>query len=324
MLPFKENHMFHAVLNAIAPIFIVLGLGYFCGYRNIADNRNVSVLNVFVMRFALPTALFTATWHTPVTGFVTKIPLIVVLVLAMWILWGLTYFIARKTFDKEPAKAAVYALTISLPNYAALGVPILSETIQGTSSDIALNVAIAIACGSIFLSPLTLMVLEKETKAEFKDVPMTSLIGPLLIKALKNPIVLWPILGTIFSCFGTTMPPLLTHALAPLAAAAGGGALFLTGLIVSARKLKINGAVILGFILKNLIQPVLAYLIAAAFGLPAMLLAACVFLIALATGFFGVMFGNGFGVQDEDSEGALLLSTILFAITMPLFMYFFI
>lgn len=315
--------MFHAIINAIAPIFLVLGLGYFCGYRKIADNKNVSVLNVFVMRFALPTALFTATWHTPIAGFVSKLPLIAILVLAMWLLWALTYYIARRYFNKPPAQAAIYALTISLPNYAALGVPILSETIQGaSSSDIALNVAISIACGSIFLSPLTLMVLEKETKPEYKNASMGSLIVPLLIKAFKNPIVLWPILGTIFSCFGTTMPALLTHALSPLAAAAGGGALFLTGLIVSARRLKVNSAVLVGFGLKNLVQPIIAYAIAVAFGLPATLLAASVFLIALATGFFGVMFGNGFGVQDEDSEGTLLLSTILFALTMPLFMYF--
>lgn len=313
--------MFHAVLNAIAPIFVVLGLGYFCGYRKIADNKNVSVLNVFVMRFALPTALFTATWHTPVDGFIAKLPLIAILVLVMWVLWAFTFYIARTVFNKEPAQAAIYALTISLPNYAALGMPILNETISNaSSSDIALNVAISIACGSIFLSPLTLMVLEKETKAEFKDASMGSLVVPLLLKALKNPIVLWPILGTIFSCFGTTMPDLLTHALKPLAAAAGGGALFLTGLIVSARKLKINTAVIVGFALKNLVQPAIAYAIALAFGLPATLLAASVFLIALATGFFGVMFGNGFGVQDEDSEGTLLLSTILFAVTMPLVM----
>ncbi|MGO1296531.1 MAG: AEC family transporter [Vibrio sp.] len=279
--------MFHAIINAIAPIFLVLGLGYFCGYRKIADNKNVSVLNVFVMRFALPTALFTATWHTPIAGFVSKLPLIAILVLAMWLLWALTYYIARRYFNKPPAQ-----------------------------------VAISIACGSIFLSPLTLMVLEKETKPEYKNASMGSLIVPLLIKAFKNPIVLWPILGTIFSCFGTTMPALLTHALSPLAAAAGGGALFLTGLIVSARRLKVNSAVLVGFGLKNLVQPIIAYAIAVAFGLPATLLAASVFLIALATGFFGVMFGNGFGVQDEDSEGTLLLSTILFALTMPLFMYF--
>lgn len=314
--------MFQSVLNAIAPIFMVLALGYICGYRKVADNKNVAVLNVFVMRFALPCALFTATWHTPLAGFIQEMPLIVVLVLAMWVLWGFTYYVARKVFNKEPAQAAIYALTISLPNYAALGAPILSSAMP-EGYNVALNVAIAIACGSIFLSPLTLMVLEKETKEEFKNSSMGSLLVPLLVKAFKNPIVLWPIIGTLLSCFGTTMPDLLTNALKPLAMSAGGGALFLTGLILSARRLKVTSAVIFGFVLKNLIQPMIAFGIAAAFGLPATIIAASVFLVALATGFFGVMFGNGFGVQDEDSEGALLLSTILFAVTIPVFMYFF-
>lgn len=313
--------MFQAILNAIAPIFVVLGLGYYCGFKNIADNKNVSVLNVFVMRFALPSALFTATWHTPLSGFIHELPLIIVLVLAMWILWGFTYYLARNVFGKSPAQAAVYALTISLPNYAALGAPILNSAMPGDHG-VMLNVAISIACGSIFLSPLTLMVLEKETKEEYKNSSMGSLVLPLLIKALKNPIVMWPIIGTLLSCFGTTMPEILTHSLAPLAAAGGGGALFLTGLILSARRLKVTPAVITGFVLKNLVQPAIAFGIALAFGLPATIMAASVFLIALATGFFGVMFGNGFGVQDEDAEGALLLSTILFAVTIPVFMYF--
>ncbi|MEI8631966.1 hypothetical protein P4S72_07465 [Vibrio sp. PP-XX7] len=67
------------------------------------------------MRFALPISLFTATWHTPISGFMSEIPLIIVLVLAMWVLWGITYYVARNVFHKEPAKAAIYALTISLP-----------------------------------------------------------------------------------------------------------------------------------------------------------------------------------------------------------------
>lgn len=73
-------------------------------------------------------------------------------------------------------------MIISFPNYAALGAPILSSAMPA-GYNFALNVAIAIACGSIFLSPVILMVLEKETKAEFKDVSMGSLQVPLLFKA---------------------------------------------------------------------------------------------------------------------------------------------
>ncbi|MFV8458360.1 AEC family transporter [Vibrio owensii] len=76
--------MSQAVINALAPILMVLTLGYVCDFLKVDDNKNIAVLNVFVMRFALPSALFTATWHTPLAGFIQEMPLVTVLVLAMW------------------------------------------------------------------------------------------------------------------------------------------------------------------------------------------------------------------------------------------------
>ena len=311
--------MLDTILNAIAPVFMVLGLGYFCGWKKIADNKDVEVLNVFVMRFAIPFSLFTTTWHTPVAKFLTEMPLILVLSTSMVILWFFSYFIARKVFKKDPAPASIYAQTIAAPNYAAMGIPILAAAL-GPGHPASLHVAIALACGSIFLAPLTLMVLQKESKEEYKDSSMSSLLFPLLISSLKNPIVFWPILGTVLSISGTTMPDILTQSLKPLAIAGGGSALFLTGLIVSARSLKLTSAVSVGFVLKNLIHPFLAFGIATALGLPATLVASSVLLSALAPGFFGVMFGDGLDVHDADSEGTLLLGTVLFVLTIPIFM----
>jgi malonate transporter len=45
-------------LNALAPIFAVMGLGYFAGWIRDVDNRNVTELNALVMVFALPASLF--------------------------------------------------------------------------------------------------------------------------------------------------------------------------------------------------------------------------------------------------------------------------
>jgi malonate transporter len=44
-----------------------------------------------------------------------------------------------------------------------------------------------------------------------------------------------------------------------------------------------------------------------------------ILLIALSAGFFGVVFGNRYGVQSPDAEGALLVSTGAFVVTIPLF-----
>jgi len=42
-------------------------------------------------------------------------------------------------------------------------------------------------------------------------------------------------------------------------------------------------------------------------------------MIALSAGFFGVVFGNRFGVQSPDAEAVLLLSSILCILSLPLF-----
>jgi len=52
--------MAYVIIKALAPIFIIMLLGFVAGKRGMVDNKNVSLLNIFVMDFALPAALFSA------------------------------------------------------------------------------------------------------------------------------------------------------------------------------------------------------------------------------------------------------------------------
>lgn len=54
-----------------------------------------------------------------------------VLTLAMWITYAAIYFLATGVFKKSPQDAAVLTLTVALPNYAALGLPILGSVLGG-------------------------------------------------------------------------------------------------------------------------------------------------------------------------------------------------
>ena len=53
-------------------------------------------------------------------------PLVLVLTGAMWITYAAIYFLATRVFKRSPQDAAVLTLTVALPNYAALGLPIPS------------------------------------------------------------------------------------------------------------------------------------------------------------------------------------------------------
>lgn len=153
--------MTYVIVHALAPIFIIMLLGFWAGKAKMVDNKNVSLLNIFVMDFALPATLFSATVQTPWTGILAQSPLILVLTLAMWITYAAIYFLATTVFKKSPQDAAVLTLTVALPNYAALGLPILGSVL-GEGATTSLSVAVSIACGSVLMTPFCLLILERE------------------------------------------------------------------------------------------------------------------------------------------------------------------
>lgn len=316
--------MGYFILKALAPIFVILALGYWAGKAKLVDNANVAILNIFLMDFALPGGLFLATVQTPWAGIVKQVPLVAVLTLSMWVVYAIVYFVSAKVCRKPLGDTAVLSLTVALPNYAALGLPILNGVL-GESATTSLNVAIAIACGSVLMTPICLMMLEaaKAQASGAPRLPMTSALPRLMWASMKKPLVFGPILGVIGSALlgaaDLKAPELLLVAFKPLGAASLAAALFLTGVILSARKLKINGVVVFSAVLKNLVQPFIAWGIALAFGLDPAIVVAGVLLVALSAGFFGVVFGNRYGIQSPDGEGALLVSTAAFIVTIPLF-----
>ncbi|EIC85796.1 AEC family transporter [Serratia sp. M24T3] len=312
--------MTYVILHALAPIFVIMILGYFAGKSKMVENQNVSLLNVFVMDFALPAALFTATVQTPWRGIVGQSPLILLLVLSMWITYAALYFLCTRVFKKSPQDAAVLTLTVALPNYAALGLPILGSVL-GEGAGTSLSVAVSIACGSVLMTPFCLLILEREkarANGESHGSALTML--PILMwRSIKKPIVWGPLLGVVLSAIGIKMPDIVLASIKPLGLAATASALFLTGVILSARKLKINAAVLISCVTKNLIQPFIAWGLVMAFGISGEVAVTAILMIALSAGFFGIVFGNRFGVQSPDAEASLLISSILAILTLPLF-----
>ncbi|EPG2865681.1 AEC family transporter [Pluralibacter gergoviae] len=312
--------MTYVIIHALAPIFIIMLLGFWAGKAGMVDNKNVSLLNIFVMDFALPAALFSATVQTPWAGIVAQSPLIVVLTGAMWITCAAIYFLATGVFKKSPQDAAVLTLTVALPNYAALGLPILGSVL-GEGSATSLSVAVSIACGSVLMTPFCLLILEREKAlAAGENSGSTLAMLPVLMwRSLKKPIVLGPLLGVVLSAIGIKMPDLLLASIKPLGLSATAAALFLTGVILSARRLKLNAMVGIATVTKLLIQPFIAWGIVLAFGLHGAVAITAILMIALSAGFFGVVFGNRFGVQSPDAEAVLLLSSVLCILSLPLF-----
>jgi malonate transporter and related proteins len=57
--------MIDLISDALTPIFLIILLGYFAGASGRIDNKHVTSLNIVVMNFALPAAMFGAVVQAP-------------------------------------------------------------------------------------------------------------------------------------------------------------------------------------------------------------------------------------------------------------------
>jgi predicted permease len=177
-------------------------------------------------------------------------------------------------------------------------------------------VGISIAVGSIVLSPLTLILLEAGEQT-VRDIPALRRIVSSLGKSILKPVVVAPIIGVVLSLCDANLPPLLAASLSLIGVGAGGIALFLTGLILSSQRFMLNGNVISGTLLKNLVHPLFAAALVAALAAPQLIAREAIILSAVPSGFFGILFGLRHGVVSLDAGSTLIASSVLSAATVP-------
>jgi malonate transporter and related proteins len=203
------------------------------------------------------------------------------------------------------------SLTVALPNYAAAGLPIVTALF---GPDHIVPVAVAIAAGSLFPSPITLALFELAKPHTGGAAHFAAAVGHAFLK----PVVLAPAAGILISLAGWRLPTLATLALRQMGQVAGGLALFVTGLILSMQRFRLNGNVLLATVVVTVIQPLLAFAVARALGAAPDVLKMSVLMAALPSGFFGILFGANAGFSSEDSGAIVIASTVVGAGTLAL------
>ena len=295
--------MIGVLANALVPVFVGLLVGYAAGLRDVVDNRNVKSLVTFVMSFAIPCYLYVTVAATPrrLLWNQTKAALVLAIVYAA--LFAATYVSSRDTASNR----AVLALTLGFPNAAAIGLPLL-QSLYGERAGV--TVAIAIAIGSVTVSPVTLVILESETGAG-KKLSLLARIRLSLWRALKRPIVWAPLLALVAVATNFGLPGYFERSLTIFGNATAGTALFMTGLVVSAQRFTFTWPVVWAVCSKNLLQPALCLGVAQVVRLPREEIRYVVLISAIPCGFFGIFFGEGFDATPEIASSSLIASYLV-------------
>ncbi|WP_128923469.1 AEC family transporter [Bradyrhizobium guangxiense] len=295
---------------ALVPVFFVLLLGFVAGKARMVDNGHVEGLNALVMDFALPASLFAATASAPRDRFTEQAPVFLVFGVTILVVYVGWYWFERTFFAATRSDASVQALTVGFPNLAGVGLPILS-TVLGPAGVV--PVAVALATGSILVSPLTLVIVEMSAaKARGADGPSQPVLTALR-RAFAKPVVWAPALGIALSLCDLNLDALVHACLALIGNAAAGVALFLTGLVLSAQSLRLDWRVIVARGAADIIRPLVAAAIVYGLHLAPDAANRAILLAALPSGFFGILFAVNYRL-DSATIGSMVIASTGFSV----------
>lgn len=307
--------MSNPIVMALVPVFFVLLLGYAAGKLRIVDNHHVDGFNALVMNFALPASLFAATASASRDQMIEQAPLFLVFGLTMLLLYVAWYFAMRVFFNASKADASLQALTIGFPNLAGVGLPIVASVLGRNGT---VPVAVALAAGSILISPLTLIIVEMGASKARGDETSVRQILVAVRRALTKPIVLAPAIGIVLSLSGVKLDGLADACLSLIGNAAAGVALFLTGLILSAQSFELDWKVVAATAASDIIRPLLA--VAVVYIIPISPAAAktAILLAAVPSGFFGILFAINYRLDSATAGSMVTASTGFSVVTMAI------
>ncbi|MBB2199157.1 hypothetical protein HLH44_17215 [Gluconacetobacter sp. 1c LMG 22058] len=303
--------MSSVILISLVPIFAVMAAGYFAGKRGRVDNRNVASLNVLTMEFALPAALFATTAQASRAVLAEQWPLLLTLLLGMLILFAFVWLLLRYMSGLSSAVSAVGALTVSLPNFAAAGIP-LAAAVFGTTGK--LYITTAIVSGAIVMSPLTLAFLEASRAQE--GTSGVKLLLTSIGRSMLKPLVIAPFLGVAVALLGIALPAFILRSFELLGQATAGVALFVTGLILSAQKVSWSARIISLALLCNIVQPLITIPLTWLIPMPEAMTHAAILLMALPAGFFGLLFALRYQADSRDAGSIMVVSTLFSLVTL--------
>ena len=312
--------MVETVVSALAPIVVTLLLGLVAAWRHDFGPNGASTLNRMVLLYAVPIALFVGTVSTPRADLARDVAFIIAICVAIIGLYAVVFLLFRFVFHFSLGESVLAALAASAPAVPFMGPAILGD-LFGKGS--AISIAIAGLVINLIVVPITILSLAlgrtaSSPAASQAAAPPADFLKTVL-ETVKAPMVWAPVLAFVLVLCGVRIPLLVSHALSLLGQASGGVAVFSSGIMLAAYKIKIDRNVLLLVLLKNIVQPalVLSGLLSLGYGTP--VVPEAVLTAAIPTMPLVIVLAVQYRVAEARASATLFLSMVASIFTMGLF-----
>jgi malonate transporter and related proteins len=307
-----------STILVILPIFALIFAGFASRKLDVLGPRASPELNRFVVFLALPALLFDIMAHATRRELYQP-AFVAVFGLGCLIVFGLTLAL-RWRGNRHLADASIDGLNAAYANTGFIGFP-LGLLVFGRASLSAVTIAAIITVCALFA--LAIILVESGLQAERRPAHLLLKVGRSL---MRNPLLVAPVLGTLFAASGVPMPASIETFFKLLGGAASPCALVALGLFIAEKRASTEARdaspwLLVG--LKLIVHPAVTWVLAfKVFFLPPALGHLAVVLAALPTGTGPFMLAEFYQREAVATSRTILVSTIGSIFTLTLYLYF--
>ncbi|MEC9483199.1 MAG: AEC family transporter [Halomonas sp.] len=211
-----------AIVSITAPIFLLIGVGYFAVATRLIAKPQIQGLGGFVINFALPALIIRALIQRPVEETFNGYYLLGY-GLASAVVFGAALTFALRVRRKPLDVAALYALGMSGANSGFVGYPV-AALVVGSPAVIAM--ALNMVIENLLIIPLALALAEVGSQ---KGASFAGALKQSASRLGRNPIIIAILIGMAIAVLGVPLPGPLFKAIDMMATAAAPTALFVIG-----------------------------------------------------------------------------------------------
>ncbi|MEL6767700.1 MAG: AEC family transporter [Pseudomonadota bacterium] len=295
-----------SLVNIAFPIFSIMALGYWAGWRGLLNSASTSALNRYVFLFALPAAMFVFTARADVAA-VLNWPFIAAYLLGSAGVVVLAVLAAAFVFRLPRTEVAMHGALASYGNAGYMGIPIFLTAFgaEGILPAIVVNLI-----GPMTAMAVVMLVLEVMQQPEASTAQHLKRIGQTFV---ANPVLVASLGGILFALVELPLPTPVGNLLDLLASSAGPTALFALGLSLVGNSV-LGDLAEIGWqtVLKLVLHPLFVWLCATyVFVLDPFWAMSAVILAALPTGSSIFIVAEQYGVAPRRTSATVALTTLL-------------
>lgn len=344
-----------SLLAAIAPVLLVLALGFAAGKHRSFDADQAKGFSGLALGYALPAALFLGMAHLDGAMLLRQGPIVLVMLLGYGVLfvalyWGLRRFGMDKLratllgYAMSSTATPIYGLTVLGPLYGqhvSAGIVGLVALVTNLAQ-VSVAIFLLQSAGANSTQPDRAAAFELEQDHTSTDrgpavgtakatvartMPASTMavmaatapsVWSIIARSAANPLVWCPVLGGTIALSGLRLSPYASAALHPLAVSAAGVAIFASGLALAEHPVKLTSrAVLLGALVCLVVQPALFFAMIKAARITGPMAQATFVASAMPPSTLSVLFAQQYGQLEAETAGMMLAATVAMAVVLP-------